>query len=190
MSKYFLLVIAASVCLALTTFPSFAKTDDPQDRVCLYKHDNFHGHEQCFRPGAEISDLKDSDVSSIRVYGHARAVLFENRDFRGHEMEVTGSTNWHDHVGSLRVTNDYGYKNEKSYNQEYLRYKPYPLVDPVSNGVCVYEKPNYDGRYQCWASGTAISNLVLSEWDGKISSVRVFGHGRLVGFKRNVRRLG
>jgi Beta/Gamma crystallin len=188
MTRYLLFIIL-SACFIFLPSSGWARSDDRADRVCIYKHDNFHGHEQCYRPGDEVTDLKHADISSIRVYGHAHALLYEDRDFRGRMMEFTTDLRdlkrvWHDHVGSLRVT-DYAYNREGIYNSgtDYRRYKPYPLIDVIDEGVCVYEKPGYEGRYQCWAAGTDISNLSLSDWDDKISSVRVFGNGRLVAFR-------
>jgi hypothetical protein len=76
------------------------------------------GHEQRYRPGDEVSGLKHADIASIRVFGHARAMLYEDRDFHGRMMDFTGdmpdlkrvpisgSKEWRDHIGSLRVTSD------------------------------------------------------------------------------------
>src|SRR5215813_3959028 len=196
MNRYFLF-IAVSSCLVLLAVAGFAAADDHGDRVCIYNHDNFHGHEQCFRPGEEVSDLKHADVESIRVYGHAHATLFEDRDFRGHMMEfsanipdlkrvpLTGSREFHDHVGSLRVTSEYAYNNGKFYEPEYRYgpFKPYFGPETIDEGVCVYDRPGYEGRVQCWSSGTDLSDLNSGNWGDRISSVRVFGHGRLLGFR-------
>src|SRR5215470_9710657 len=58
MTKCFLFMIL-SVCFVLLLVPAFAAASaDHGDRVCIYKHDNFHGHEQCYRAGEEVSDLK------------------------------------------------------------------------------------------------------------------------------------
>src|SRR5438093_11764725 len=89
MTKYFLFMIL-SACFVLLIIPAFAAASaDHGDRVCIYKHDNFHGHEQCYRPGEEVSDLKHIDGNSIRVYGHARVTLFEDRAFRGRMTEIS-----------------------------------------------------------------------------------------------------
>src|SRR5438034_1678499 len=113
MTRYFLFMIL-SACFVLLILPAFAAASaDHGDQICIYKHDNFHGHEQCYRPGNELPDLKHTDISSIRVYGHARAMLYEDRDFRGRMMEFTtdirdlkrvpmsGSKSWNDHVGLI-----------------------------------------------------------------------------------------
>jgi len=193
MYKYFVLAILTSV-LFLVALPGFA-ADDHGDRVCIYKHQGFHGHEQCYRPGDEVSDLKHAEIASIRVFGHARAMLYEDRDFHGRMMDFTGdmpdlkrvpisgSKEWRDHIGSLRVTSDSAINAGGIYvpDYSYSRLKPYP--EPTDDGVCVYERPGFEGRFQCWASGTEISDLGFGNWRDKISSIRILGHGRVVGYE-------
>src|SRR5262245_57945956 len=137
MSKYSLFLILSVVCVILLALPGFAAKDrdDRGDRVCIYNDENFHGHEQCYRPGEQVSDLKKAKMESIRVYGRARAMLYEERDFRGRTMEFTtdipdlkhvpmsGSKSWHEHVGSLRVTSDYAYDRDN---------RPYIVAPPRS----------------------------------------------------------
>jgi hypothetical protein len=132
MFKYYLFIFL-SACLMLTAVSAFAAADDHGDRVCIYKHDNFKGHEQCYRPGESVSDLKRADIQSVRVHGHARAMLYEDRDFGGRMMEFTtdvpelkrvprsGSQSWHDHVGSLRVTTDDAYQRDRDRERLYER---------------------------------------------------------------------
>jgi len=57
------------------------------------------------------------------------------------------------------------------------------VSEAIDQGVCVYEKPGFEGRSQCWSANTDISDLSFGDWKDKISSVRVFGHARLVGYK-------
>ena len=202
MTKYFLFMIL-SACFVLLIIPAFAAASaDHGDRVCIYKHDNFHGHEQCYRPGEEVSDLKHIDINSVRVYGHARVMLFEDRDFRGRMMEfssdmtdlshvsVSGGKTWHDHVGSLRVVPEYAFfDRDRFYDREHYPYgdtyiyRSKPSFEPMNDGICVYEKAAFEGRSQCWSTNTDISDLSFADWKDKISSVRVFGHARLVGYK-------
>jgi len=59
-------------------------------------------------------------------------------------------------------------------------YRPARLL--VGEGVCVYEKPMFKGRSQCWCSNTFIPDLRSDNFKDKISSVRVFGHAELVGY--------
>ena len=67
------------------------------------------------------------------------------------------------------------------YKHDNYRSKPAPEV--IDEGVCVYEKPNFEGRFQCWSTNTDISDLSSADWKDKIGSVRVFGHARLLGYK-------
>ena len=202
MTKYFLFMIL-SVCFALLLLPAFAAANaDHGDRVCIYKHDNFHGHEQCYRPGEEVSDLKHTDINSIRVFGRAHVMLFEDRDFRGRMVEfnsdmpdlshfaMSGSKTWHDNVGSLRAVPEYAFHDrDRFYDREHYPYgdtyiyRSKPGVEAIDEGVCVYEKPGFEGRSQCWSANTDISDLSFADWKDKISSVRVFGHAHLVGYK-------
>jgi Peptidase inhibitor family I36 len=188
MNKYSVFIV--SVFFVLLASAGFAVAEDRGDRICIYKQENFKSHEQCYRPGDEVSDLKHAEISSIRVFGHARATIFENRDFRGRTMEFSADIPdlkrvWHEDVGSLRVTSDYVSNRERVYNPEnaYGRHKPYPSSETIEEGVCVYERPNFQGRFQCWASGTNVSDLGSASWRDKISSVRVFGHARLAAYK-------
>jgi len=200
MTKYFLFMIL-SACFVLLIIPAFASASaDHGDRVCIYKHDNFHGHEQCFRAGDEVSDLKHVDVDSIRVFGHARAMVYEDRNFKGHMMEISSDVpdleriSRRDHIGSLRVVPDYAYyEGRPIYEGARIYQVPVPSDEIVilrskpagipNEGVCVFDKPHFEGRTQCWSANTDISDLSFGDWKDKISSIRVFGHSRVVGYK-------
>src|SRR5262252_5764109 len=83
------------------------------------------------------------------------------------------------------AADDYGdrvciYKHQ-DFHASYSRLKPYP--EPIDDGVCVYERPDFEGRFQCWVSGTEISDLGFGNWRDKISSVRILGYGRIVGYE-------
>jgi hypothetical protein len=83
-----------------------------------------------------VSDLKHADITSIRVFGHARAMLYEDRDFHGRRMDFTGdmpdlkrvpisgSKQWHDHIGSLRVTSDSAINTGSIYVPDYRLQSP------------------------------------------------------------------
>src|SRR5947208_2261668 len=124
MSRYFVFIF---VCLALVMFVTPARAAD--DKVCIYKHDNFHDQEQCFKPGDEVSDLRHTDIESIRISGDARAILYADKDFRGTTMEVSADMpdlkrlhmsgkDWHDHVGSLRVVNGDSHHRGYEYDRD------------------------------------------------------------------------
>src|SRR5262245_21478861 len=88
-----------------------------RDRVCFYQDIHYRGWEKCFSPGDELSDLNrdKNSISSIRVYGRARVVVFDNENFNGNAAEfandvpdlalrsMNGSRTWNDRIESLRV---------------------------------------------------------------------------------------
>jgi hypothetical protein len=54
----------------------------------------------------------------------------------------------------------------------------------LSQGACVYDRPNYKGREQCWNVGQDLSDLGrFYNWSGKISSIRVFGFTTVVLYR-------
>src|ERR1051325_176970 len=136
-------------------------------------------------------------------------MLYEDRHFKGRMMEFSGdmpdldrvalskSKTWHDNVGSLRVVPEYAYyERERIYqlpSDEHDRIYQLPSDEVVilrskpsgipNEGFCVFDKPHFEGRSQCWSGNTDISDLSFGDWKDKISSIRVFGHSRIVGYK-------
>src|SRR5207253_1388699 len=54
----------------------------------------------------------------------------------------------------------------------------------VNDGICVYDRRDYQGREQCWNTGENISDLGRSgNWSDKISSIRVFGRATSVLYR-------
>ena len=160
-----------------------------RDQVCVYKDINYQGAEQCYSPGNEINDLgaQRKSISSIRVYGRATVTVYEDTTFRGHSAEFTsdvsdlgrrmmaGNTAWSDHIDSLRIGGvslpGTPNVNDRRNPGDFRRNQQAPL-----NGICVYDRPNYEGRSECWNQGRNISDLARQgNWSGQISSIRVFG---------------
>jgi hypothetical protein len=61
--------------------------------VCIYENPNYSGRMQCFDSGADITNLRNSGnwsdrVSSIRLNGNSRAVVFSDIDFRGERLVI------------------------------------------------------------------------------------------------------
>ena len=196
MNKYFVFTIL-SAFIVLLAFAGSAVAQDRGDRACLYKEENFKGHEQCYGAGDEVPDLRNAEIESIRVFGHARVMLYEDRDFRGRMIDLSadvpdlkrvlsGTKSFHEHIGSLRVSSDSAFNRDRVYDSDrtYGRFKPFPSSEKIDEGVCVYERPRYEGRFQCWASGTNISDLASADWRDRIGSIRVFGHARMAAYDR------
>jgi hypothetical protein len=182
------------------------------DRVCFYQDNNYRGNDRCYAPGDEISDIRNARISSIRIDGRARVIVYGERNFRGNEVEfrndvpdlaqvrIPGSrSSWNDRIGSIRVVSDngrydsrndrqsgrYGYPNPQD-NYPYPQGRSqsrYPQSGNNDEGVCVYEKPNYQGRSQCWSSSVDLGDLGPSGWSDKIQSVRVYGGARVMAFR-------
>jgi len=160
------------------------------DQVCVYKDINYQGAEQCYSAGDEINSLgaQSKSISSIRVYGRATVTVFENTSFRGHSAEFTsdvadlgrrtmsGNTTWSDHIDSLRISAVTGSVtpnvDDRRNPGDFHRNQSQQPQD----GICVYDRPNYEGRSECWKQGRNISDLARqNNWGGQISSIRLFG---------------
>ena len=233
--KYLVLLVSLVVAMCVGTVFT-AQVNVSNDRICVFRDNNFNGREQCYGPGQQNSNLKSAEISSLRVYGQARAVLYEDRDFNGAVMEISrdepdlarvwlsGSRTWNDRVGSIRVVSDgsqdgsangrYGSDNDR-YRSRDPRYGPdngrygrnnggynsrrdrrpdtygYPSggwgdrsgnVDG-QNGVCVFDRPNFQGRSQCWSSAVDLTDLGSYGWSDKIQSIRVFGGSRVTAYR-------
>jgi len=209
MSKQYTAILLCSlIVLCLVPGVASAQLNRGDDRVCVYRDNNFNGREQCYSPGQDVSDLRGAEVSSIRVFGRARAVIYEDRDFRGNTSEFVRDVSdlarvpmpgsgraWNDRVGSLRVIGDNGrYGSDRDRDRDRDRrsgdygYPDYPNSPSypsgrqnMQQGVCVYDRPNYNGRSQCWSSTTEMANL--GGWNDKIQSIRVFGNARVMAFR-------
>ena len=84
--------------------------------ACFYRDDNFGGNYFCMRRGEEREGLAGygDQITSIRVFGSARVVVFDNMDFRGTRQVISndvtnlrnvrhGNRNWNNRISSIRV---------------------------------------------------------------------------------------
>jgi peptidase inhibitor family I36 len=168
------------------------------DQVCVYKDINYQGAEQCYRAGDEVNDLgaQRKSISSIRVYGRGTVTVYENKSFRGHSAQFTsdvsdlghrmmaGNTAWSDHIDSLRVSETSQDKilngNDRRSTGDFGRDQSQQPRD----GICVYDRPNYQGRSECWSQGQSFPDLRgQGNWNQQISSIRVFGRAIAVVYQ-------
>jgi hypothetical protein len=160
------------------------------DQVCVYKDINYHGAEQCYSSGDEINNLGDQgkNISSIRVYGRATVTVYEKKAFSGHSAQFTsdvsdlgrrtmaGNTTWSDHIDSLRIGGVSGPGTPNVGDRRNPGNFPRNQPQQPRDGICVYDRPNYEGRSDCWKQGQNISDLARQgNWDRQISSIRLFG---------------
>ncbi len=160
------------------------------DQVCVYKDINYQGVEQCYSGGDEITNLgaQSKSISSIRVYGRATVDVYEDTGFRGRTVQFTsdvpdlgrrimsGNTNWSDHIESMRIGGVSGNQNPVTNDRRSPGDFRRDQQQVPRDGICVYERPNYEGRSECWNLGQNISDLARQgNWNGQISSLRLFG---------------
>jgi hypothetical protein len=193
----------------LNAAPQFGRRqqDRGQDRVCFYKDIQYNGTEQCYRPGDEVTTLQNqrNTISSIRIYGRALVTVYDATNFNGHSMQFDSSApdlgqvrlgdsrSWNDKIQSFRVESGYGYGNgrygstpypNQTYPNQTYPSQTYPNQQSISDGICVYEEPNYQGRSECWSNGERLNDLGrLGNWSDRISSIRVFGRARAVAYR-------
>jgi len=179
-----MLVLAAmlfSVLLVVPQANAAAQFGRGDDRVCLYQDIHFEGWAECFRPGDQVPSLRDhnNNVSSIRIFGRAAIVVYDDTNFRGQSAEFAsdvpdlglrsfvGSRSWSDKIESFEV----GYLNDRRSSGFGA-----PRAQEPESGICVYEDANYRGRSQCWIVGTQQNDLAKAgNWSDRISSIRIFG---------------
>ena len=87
--------------------------------ACFYTDRNFQGNYFCMRRGESRDSLGGygDDISSVRVFGGARVVVFDDRDFRGanqtfgndvgdlrnRDVRHKGDHTWNNRISSVRV---------------------------------------------------------------------------------------
>jgi hypothetical protein len=185
----------------LIAAPQFGRDRGPgqgQDRVCVYKDIHYQGVEQCFNAGDTVSTLQslNGQVSSIRIYGRARVTVYDATNFRGHTTMFTSSMpdlgqvrldtkSWSDRIQSLQVSSGNASNGPYGNAPVYRGPERGPFSNQqISEGVCVYERPNYQGRSQCWNAGEQLNDLARSgSWNDRISSIRVFGRTTAVAYR-------
>jgi hypothetical protein len=208
MKTFWTLAIGALFSLSLApesgAAPQFGRgrdRDEGRDRVCLYQDIQYQGWEQCYSNGDEIPSLggRSNAASSIRVFGRTRVTVYEDSNFRGRSAEfssdvpdlgrriVSGSRSWSDHIQSLRVGFDYDSRDNRGvFGGGFPDRFPRNQID---DGICVYERHNYDGRSQCWRAGENLNDLGRAgNWSDRIASIQVFGRAvailyRDIGFR-------
>jgi hypothetical protein len=175
------------------------RDDRQRDRVCFYRDVQFQGWEQCYAPGDELADLgsRRNEISSIRVFGRARVIVFDQRDFDGPSdafnsdvadltlRNMGGSRSWNDRIDSFEVESP---GNGRDRGRGRARADRNDRDDRNGRngrtGICVYEEADFRGRSQCWEAGQEERNLNRFEgWNDRISSIRVFGRARAAVYR-------
>ncbi len=185
-----LILCTASVVLLMGTMSSSSAAgqgrDRDRDRVCFYQDIHFRGWEQCYYPGDEVIDLRDrkNAISSIRTFGRARVIIYEESRFRGPSLEINSDVadldlrrmsearSWNDRIDSIRIAAAFPppvAARGGDYDDRFDR----------PDGICVFENANFRGRSQCFYTGVDIRELGRNgNWNDRISSIQVVGDAR------------
>lgn len=193
----FSLLLVAGMVPQLSAAPQFGvreRSDQTRDRVCVYQDIQFRGWEQCYVAGDEVGKLgsRTKQISSIRVYGRARITVWEDPEFHGNSAQFTsdvpdlglrsngGKHTWNDQIESLRVEGDYNARRDPPPFDN----RPINRPNQINEGICVYDRPDYQGREQCWSAGTNVDDLKRAgNWSDRISSIRVYGRAMAVLYR-------
>src|SRR5262249_32334538 len=119
------LLFSVALVPQLAAAPQFGtsreRNNQGRDRVCLYQDAHYQGWEQCYAAGDELNSLggRKAAASSIRIFGRARLIAYDDTNFNGRMAEFTsdvpdlslraasGGHTWNDRISSIRVASDY-----------------------------------------------------------------------------------
>jgi len=92
--------------------------DWDREGACFFKDENFRGEKFCVEKGdrmAQVPSGFSDKISSVRLYGRATVVVFQDVDFRGRKLEIRDDVvnlqsfqvspghSWNDRISSVRV---------------------------------------------------------------------------------------
>ena len=201
------LVFGATLAPSLGAAPQFGRDREREhnaDRVCFYRDIQYQGAEQCFNPGDSLATLQsmNGQTSSIRIYGRAAVTVWDDTNFRGHMTVFAQSVpdlgqvrleskSWNDRIQSFQIGEGGGGFGRPANPPVFERQQPPPYTNQSSNagqqvseGICVYEDRNFEGRSQCWTGYEDLSDLGRAGgWSDRISSIRVFGRATAVIYR-------
>jgi hypothetical protein len=173
-------LVAASSVSAQT----WGRPHEPSSGACFYEHANFEGRYFCTRAGEAASEVPadaNDRISSIRVFGNARVVVYRDDRFRGksstfdQDMRDLRKAGWNDRISSYRIDSE-GRGSGGWGGGDWGR----PSVP--STGVCFYKDPGFRGDYFCAGMGASAAQ-VPSGTNDKISSIRVYGNAEVTVFQ-------
>jgi len=192
----FALLIGIALAPPSDAAPQFGR-DRGGDRVCFYQDIQYQGPEMCYSPGDSIATLQsfNGKASSIRIYGRAVVTVWDETNFRGHTTVFSQSVpdlgqvrleskSWSDRISSLQINaGNAGFGRPGNAIPPPQPQERAP-VQQIREGVCVYERPNFEGRSQCWTGTEDLSDLGRTGgWSDRIASIRVFGRTSVIVYR-------
>jgi hypothetical protein len=167
------------------------REDRIREGACFYMDSDYGGDSFCMDAGQGIRDVEpryNDEISSIRVFGKARVVIFEHKNFGGASSvissDVPGLGGWNDKITSIRI--EYGQRGFRGGSDEPPRrenpgrqYGNLPGRNEPRNGACFYVDGNYRGENFCLKTGERLRK-VEDRFNDSISSVRILGRAQVI----------
>jgi hypothetical protein len=181
------------ICLGLvpiTALSAFAqrwgRPPEPSSGACFYEDIHYRGEYFCTRAGSDLARVPygaNNQISSIRLFGDARVVVYGEVSFRGasrrfdEDMGDLRRAGFNDRISSIRVERGSGANwSGSDWDGRWGR----PQV-PAS-GACFYQNPHFGGDYFCAPLGASAAQVPRGTND-KISSIRVYGDAEVTVFQ-------
>ena len=86
------------------------RSNQPRDGVCFYMDEDYRGDSFCMDGGESqrnVEDRYNDKISSIRVFGRARVVVYEHENFGGARRtfarDASNLGNFNDKITSIEV---------------------------------------------------------------------------------------
>ena len=83
---------------------------EPRNGACFYTNENYSGEMFCMNSGESqrnVGDRYNDKISSIRVFGGADVVVYEDENFRGNSQsfrhDVSNLGGWNDKITSIEI---------------------------------------------------------------------------------------
>ena len=112
--------LAAALLLAATGSASaqwWGRPRPPSSGACFYEDINFEGRYFCAREGTSTTKVPsgtNDEISSIRIFGRARVVVFKDPNFRGQSRQFDSNmadlrqAGFNDRISSFRIERGHG----------------------------------------------------------------------------------
>ena len=158
--------------------------NQPQDGVCFYTDENYKGENFCVSSNESLRNIGDrynDRISSIRIFGRAEVIVYDDESFNGSRQTVSRNMPkldaWSDRITSIQVTS--GRQSGGQYGgQSQGQYEGWGSGNKPSDGVCFYRDENYRGENFCVSSNESVRNIG-DRYNDSISSIRVFGRAEV-----------
>lgn len=177
------------LAISSTSYSQWMSLHVPRDGACFYTKPEFNGERYCVGVDENLGTLTHTfsrKISSIRLYGQAEAVLFEERNFQGKQLplaksvsdlknpvEAQSNENWRKRVQSVTVI----------FNPALPPRAPRRSDDGIpDHGACFFEKQRYKGNRICISAGERL-DIPEDLWE-HISSIRLYGRTHAVLFDK------